>query len=103
MLDRFKGNQKVPLEPWLGLVVSLADGQHTIGELVLHIARSYMGHPPDDLETTIESVVERLIESEVIKLSDKKVELPYYLSIPEEEQNSEKAKKQMLKDGYILH
>jgi len=102
VLDRFKGNEKVSLEPWLGVVVSLADGQHTLGELVTYLARSYMGAPPPDLESTIESVVDRLVKSEVIKLSDEAVTLPYYLSIPAEEQDAEEARKQMVKDGYIL-
>ena len=102
VLDRFKENKKVPLEPWLGVVVSLADGQHTLGELVEYLSGSYMGPPPADLEETIESVVKRLVESEVIKLNDEAVTLPYYLSIPEEEQDVEEARKQMVKDGYIL-
>lgn len=102
VLDRFKGNEKVPLEPWLGIVVSLADGQHTLGELVTHLANRYMGNPPVDLEQTIASVVDRLVESEVIKLSDKPITLPYYLAFPVEEQNAEAARKEMVKDGYIL-
>lgn len=102
VLDRFKGNEKVPLEPWLGTVVSLADGQHRLGELVDFLAKRYMGSPPPDLEQTIESVVERLVESEVIGLSDKPVALPYYLAFPLEEQNAEAAREEMVRDGYIL-
>ncbi|MDH3974110.1 MAG: hypothetical protein OEV42_07510 [Deltaproteobacteria bacterium] len=102
VLDRFKENKKVALEPWLGVVVSLADGQHRLGELVEYLAGSYKGSPPADLERTIESVVDRLVESEVIRLSDEAVTLPSYLVVPLEEQDAEAAREEMVKDGYIL-
>jgi hypothetical protein len=90
-----------PLEPWLGLVVSLADGQHTIQQLIEHLAGQYEGTPPGELERTIESVIDRLTETDVIKLADQAVMLPYYLSLPVEKLDMEMAKRLMADDGYL--
>ena len=90
-----------PLEPWLGVVVSLADGQHTIQHLIEHLAGQYDGAPPQELERTIESVIERLTETDVIKLSEQAVILPYYLSLPAEKLDMEMARQLMTDDGYF--
>jgi hypothetical protein len=90
-----------PLEPWLSLVVSLADGQHTIQQLIEHLAGQYEGTPPRELERTIESVIDRLTETDVIKLADQAVMLPYYLSLPVEKLDMEMAKRFMSDDGYL--
>lgn len=90
-----------PLEPWLGVVVSLADGQHTIQQLIENLAGQYAGAPPQELERTIESVIERLTETEVLKLADQAVILPYYLSLPAEKLDMEIARRLMTDDGYF--
>ena len=90
-----------PLDPWPGLVVSLADGQHTIQQLIEHLAGQYHGAPPQELERTIESVIERLTETEVLKLADQAVNLPYYLSLPAEKLDMEMARRLMTDDGYF--
>ncbi len=90
-----------PLEPWLGVAVSLADGQHTIQQLIEHLAGRYDGAPPQELERTIESVIERLTETEVLKLADQAVILPYYLSLPAEKLDMEIARRLMTDDGYF--
>jgi len=92
--------EALAFEPWLGVVVSLADGQHTIRELIDGIASRYDGEPPGDLQRTLESAIERLTETEVIKLNDEPVELPYYLSLPVEHLNLEQAKQSMADDGH---
>ncbi len=90
-----------PLEPWLGVAVSLADGQHTIQQLIEHLAGRYDGAPPLELERTIESVIERLTETDVLKLTDQAVVLPYYLSLPAEKLDMEMARRLMADDGYF--
>ena len=90
-----------PLEPWPGVVVSLADGQHTIQQLIENLAGQYHGAPPQELERTIESVIERLTETEVLKLADQAVNLPYYLSLPAEKLDMEMARRLMTDDGYF--
>jgi hypothetical protein len=92
--------EALTFEPWLGVVVSLADGQHTILELIDGIASRYDGEPPDDLQRTLESAIERLIETDVIKLNGEPVELPYYLSLPVERIDLERARRSMADDGH---
>jgi len=89
-----------PLESWLGLVVSLADGQHTIQQLLDYLTSHYGDSTPDSLEQTIESVMERLTKNEVIKLADEAHALPYYLSRSADKLDIEMAKEAMADDGY---
>ena len=91
-----------PLDDWMGIVVSLADGSHTIEELVSYLKKHYP-MPPENLEKTLHSVLERLEGGEIVRLTDEKVELPYYLASPIEELDIEKAKKLMNEDGYQVH
>jgi len=94
--------QTTELEDWMGIVISLADGEHTLAELVGFMANQYP-QPPEKLEDTLESVVERLVEGKLLALSETKVQLPYYLAAPIEHLDIEKAKKLIKEDGYTLH
>ena len=87
------------LDDWLGIVVSLADGHHTIKELVEYMSHQY-NKAPDNLELTIHSALNRLIDGNIVRLSAEKVELPYYLSAPIEDLDIEKARKLIKEDGY---
>ena len=91
-------NKKEELDPWFGMVLQLADGQHTIEQLLQFMAQQYGGTPPPNLRQTIESVVERLTKSKLIMLTEKQTELPYYLSMPYELLDIEKAKKVLEED-----
>ena len=84
---------------WLGIVVSLADGQHTIQQMIDYMSKQYR-EAPVNLEETLHSVVERLEEGKIIQLSKSVVSLPYYLTLPIEELDIEKAKKMIMEDGY---
>lgn len=95
-------NQITPLDGWLGLVISLADGQHTIQELINYMAGQYP-QVPDNLEATLHSVIERLEEGKMVQLNDKAVDLPYYLASPIEELDIEKARTFIKEDGYTQH
>lgn len=88
-----------PLEEWLGTVVLLADGQHTIQELIDYLSKQYH-KAPANLEKTLHSVIERLEEGNIIQLSDSAISLPYYLASPIEELEIEKAKELISKDNY---
>ena len=91
-----------PLDDWLGLVVSLADGKHSIQELIEYMQSRYQ-QTPENLEKTLHSVIERLEEGNMIQLSEKAVDLPYYLASPIEELDLDKARKLVKEDGYVLH
>ncbi|HHA18225.1 MAG TPA: hypothetical protein ENK70_00770 [Methylophaga sp.] len=96
-----ENNTLTPLDPWMAMVVSLADGQHTIAQLIQHITALYPEGAPDNLVETIESVITRLTESEVIELTVRPSLLPYYLRMPMDEQDPKQATEMMIKDGFI--
>ena len=102
LVDVHESSDITTLDPWLGKVFAMADGQHTIQELVDCLSLQYPQGPPPDLEKTIESVIDRLTQVGVVRLTDEPIELPYYLAIPTEEQDDKKAKELMIKDGYIM-
>lgn len=86
-------NKRQELEPWLGLVLQLANGQHTIDELCHFLADKYLDTPPENLDKTIHSVINRLVNLNFVVLTKEPTELPYYLSLPIELLDVEKAKK----------
>ncbi len=91
-----------PLEDWMGVVLSLADGKHTLQELNDYMSQQYP-QPPANLKETLRSVVERLEESKLIELNDNAVELPYYLASPIEKLDLDKARALIKEDGFGLH
>ena len=101
-VDINQPDQVTPLGEWLGLVVSLADGAHTIQELLDYVSSRYSSAPAN-LEETVHSVIERLQEGGLIKLSESPVALPYYLAEPLESLDVEKARKLIGEDGYTVH
>ncbi|WP_372740143.1 hypothetical protein [Neptunomonas sp.] len=102
LVDINQPDNVTPLDEWLGLVVSLADGAHSIQELLDYISSRYASAPAN-LEATLHSVIERLQEGDLIKLSETPVTLPYYLAEPIEALDLEKARKLIAADGYTVH
>ncbi len=94
--------ESTKLEEWFGVVISLADGKHTLQELTDFMAKQYQ-QKPERLDDTLESVKERLLEGNMLKLSEKAVELPYYLAAPIEQLDIEKAQNLIKEDGYNVH
>jgi hypothetical protein len=90
--------EKHVLEGWFEAIFQLADGQHTVDELYFLTASRYNGNPPGNLNETIYSVLERMVESKIVVLADIATELPYYLSMPYELLDIEKAKKLLATD-----
>ncbi len=90
------------LEEWLGIGLSLADGKHTLQEFIDYMKSRYTS-APENLEDTLHSVIERLLDGNMMGLSDKPVELPYYLASPLEDLDLEKAKQLIQQDGYVFH
>jgi hypothetical protein len=90
------------LEGWMGIIISLADGEHTLQELIDFMKSQYQ-QVPENLVETIDSVVERLLAGKMLVLAEKPVKLPYYLAAPMEQLDREKAKKLIAEDGYNIH
>ncbi len=91
------------LDPWFAMVLQLADGQHTVHQMIEFMGRQYNGAPPENLTQTLISVVERMIEAKFIMLTEKATTLPYYLTMPYELLDLEKAKKELSKDRRHLN
>ncbi len=100
LVDMHDGSTTAPLDEWLGKVLLLADGSHTVLELVAYITGYYRGNPPENLEATLLSVIERLHEANAIAFSDTPLKLPYYLALPADKQDPTKARQLMLEDSF---
>ncbi|MBX2942830.1 MAG: PqqD family peptide modification chaperone [Cyclobacteriaceae bacterium] len=90
------------LDPWLGLVLQYANGQRTIEDLSKDLSGRYNDSPPANLEATIHSAVTRLVDLRFIVLTKEATDLPYYLSLPYEQMDIEKAKKSLEEDNVKL-
>lgn len=101
LVDVHDNNTVTPLDPWMGTVVSLADGQHTVGQLIQYMAGQYPNGIPENLGDTIESVIKRLTETDVITLTPEPTALPYYLNQPMDEQDPKVATELMVNDGFL--
>jgi len=103
LIDIYNPDQKrETLEPWLGLVLQYADGQSTIETLYQNLTARYNGSPPANLRATILSVVSRLVDLQFVVLTKEATDLPYYLSLPYEQLDLEKAKK-LLNEDKVKH
>ena len=89
---------KEELDPWFGMVIQLADGQHTLKQLYEFMATQYKANLPENFNQTLDSVIQRLVESKLIVLTNDITKLPYYMSMPFEMLNEEKAKSLLEKD-----
>jgi hypothetical protein len=101
VVDVHEDNTVTPLDPWMGVVLSLADGQHTVAELIQHMAAQYPDGAPDNLVDTLESVIKRLTDTDVIELTLRPSILPYYLRIPMDDQDPKQATDMMINDGFL--
>jgi len=101
VVDVHEDNTVTPLDPWMGVVLSLADGQHTVAELIQHMAAQYSDGAPDNLADTLESVIKRLTDTDVIELTLRPSILPYYLRIPMDDQDPKQATEMMINDGFL--
>ena len=101
VVDVHEDNTVTPLDPWMGMVLSLADGLHTVAELVQHMAAQYPDGAPDNLVDTLESVIKRLTDTDVIELTLRPSILPYYLRIPMDDQDPKQATDMMINDGFL--
>ncbi len=94
-------NRLYPLDEWLGTIINLADGQHTMGDFIAFISQQYPAGPPENFDEQVEQMFQHLIDIQALRMAAEPVELPYYLSIPAEDQDIEKAKTLMIEDGFI--
>ncbi len=100
LVDMHDASVTQPLDEWLGKVFLLADGSHTVQQLIDFVGRQYPGGAPPTLASTIDSVIDRLARGKIIDFSDAPVALPYYLHLPADQQDPGRARELMLADGF---
>lgn len=91
----------ITLDPWSELDYQLADGEHTVDQAIEYLSSQYDGNVPKELKKTFTSVVEKLVNEKILKLTSSPVKLPCYLAVPKEKQYLDMATKAMIEDGYI--
>jgi len=99
LADIHQPDHVTPLDDWMGTVVSLADGHHSIQQLIDYVGSQYT-EAPANLQQTLHSVFERLLEGKLIGLSASAVTLPYYLAEPIENLDLKVARTQIEEDGF---
>ncbi len=91
----------ITLDAWPELVFQMADGEHTIQQMIEHLGEQYEDGVPVGLSDQIIATVKQLIDEGILELASGSQVLPSYLSIPVSEQNPEKEKAAMIRDGFI--
>lgn len=93
----------ITLDPWPQYIFLEADGQKTVSAFIYDIASKYGKHEeiPEKLDASILQEIEGLLELKLIALSKESKKLPYYIELPKQKQNLEKANELMLADGFI--
>lgn len=91
----------VTMDEWPQLIFLSADGKRTVSELTSELGRHYEGGIPSGLSEQTRSLVKALADRGFIMLHDRASSLPYYLAVPIEKQDMERAKKLMEEDGFI--
>lgn len=91
----------VTVDEWPQLVYMSADGQHTVGEFIAALGKHYSTGMPRGFDGQTRRVVHDMVSLGYIALIQAKKSLPYYLSMPIEQQDKERAKVLMEADGFI--
>ena len=91
----------VTMDPWFEVIYAAADGQRTVSEFIAQISSEYPDGAPAGLSQQISGFVDKMVTEGLIRLSPVPANLPYYLASPVSEQDPEKAKELMIRDGLI--
>jgi hypothetical protein len=96
-----KQPRMVTLDSWLELVFQMADGEHTVGQMIAHLGKGYDGGPPAGLDQQIIEIVNNLVQLGFVELVAEGKPLPFYLSQPVSKQDPAAAKAAMMQDGFL--
>ncbi|MCI0638175.1 MAG: hypothetical protein L0Y72_25025 [Gemmataceae bacterium] len=96
-----KQPRMVTLDPWLELVFQMADGEHTIDQMIVHLGKGYEGGSPAGLDQQVLDIVNHLVAEGFVELVANSTTLPFYLTEPVSKQDAAEAKAAMLRDGFI--
>jgi hypothetical protein len=85
----------------LEVVFAAADGQRTAAEFIEQLKAQYPGGAPAGLAEQTYGFLVKMEAEGIIRLTNEKTKLPYYLSMPFSELDKERATEEMKKDGFI--
>jgi hypothetical protein len=91
----------VTMDDWPQLIFLSADGEHSVAEFIASLGKQYPKGMPPELPNQTRRLVRELAAAGYISLISKKKKLPYYLSMPMEQQDIERSKALMEADGFI--
>ncbi len=91
------------MDPWLQTIFLAANGQITITEFTNSMATKYGSKSsiPDGLDRTILGEIQKLVDLKIVELLDESQVLPYYIELPQSDQDRDNAKRLMIADGFI--
>jgi hypothetical protein len=89
VVDRYSP-RLITLDPWLELLFGMADGKHSVSEMIEALKKGYES-APDGLADLVFDVLSRLVNEKMVELRDSASELPYYLAIPVHQQDHNRA------------
>ena len=95
------GPTMTTVDEWGQLVFLAADGEHTVGELIAHLATKYPGGVPRELPEQVRHVVREMAKTGLLALRSSKAPLAYYFSMPMKQQDVQRSKRLMEADGFI--
>ena len=97
------GPRMITMDPWPQLIYLEADGQKTVTEFVYDMASKYGKKQPipKELDATIIKLIKSLSDDKLIELSAESRKLPYYIDLPQSQQDLNKANRMMIEDGFI--
>ena len=93
--------QMTTVDEWPQLVFLSADGEHTVAEFIAQVGRQYSGGAPKGLSEQTRQVIRDLATHGYVAVLSKPKKLPYYLSMPMEQQDPVRSKQLMEADGFI--
>ncbi|KAB2877333.1 hypothetical protein F9K33_16530 [bacterium] len=93
--------QMTTVDEWPQLVFLSADGKHTVADFIAAVSRQYSGGAPKGLPEQTRQVIRDVAAHGYIVLMSKPQKLPYYLSMPIEQQDPVRSKQLMEADGFI--
>ena len=91
----------ITLDPWLEVIFAAADGQRTAQQFIAQLEAQYPKGAPAALAPQTYQLLAKMEAEGLIRFTDQKTELPYYLSMPSSEQDKQRALTEMKKDGFI--
>ena len=91
----------ITMEPWHEAVFMAADGEHTSGQFIEHMAAQYPGGSPPGLREQIHSLISDLLVEGILRVHERSTPLPAYFATDHLTQDPKSRADAMRADGLI--